>query len=331
MKGLHSFLVIFIAFIIISAAGCIEDDDENEEPTADAGPDQTVELVGGLAKVSFSAKGSEDPDDDELSYSWDFDATDGDNDVDSTKRDDTHTYLSVKTYTITLRVSDGKLTDVDTMQVTVTKTPGTITAKITSDDDLYDTVHGNDTVEIEFDGSQSSSLEGDIVDWDWDFNYTGAQDFDTDATGEQASNEFESGIYVVGLRVTNDSGDTNTATKQVKMNYNMSINDNVETGEEDTFTFPLNSFDAHKLRVALVYNNTEYNALDLDVHLYFPNGTEANNTSDRDTSTEEIEYTRNGPYRENLEALGEWTVKIKNGDYSRDSDYYLYMEVFYFS
>ena len=70
--------------------------------------------------VQFSGAGSSDPDGTPLTYAWDLDG-DGAFD-DSTGVSPSFTYLTASTVTAALRVSDGQLTAVDS--VTVTVTPG---------------------------------------------------------------------------------------------------------------------------------------------------------------------------------------------------------------
>jgi PKD repeat protein len=72
----------------------------NDAPVADAnGPYFGVE--GEL--VYFNGSGSYDPDDDTLTYSWDF----GDDTTPGTGEAPSHTYAGAQTYTVTLIVNDG--------------------------------------------------------------------------------------------------------------------------------------------------------------------------------------------------------------------------------
>ena len=326
---------MILTIILIASAGCIGDDEkENRAPLANAGKDQTVTMVDDEAIVTFSASSSSDPDGDSLTYRWDFDDSNGDNDIDDTIKGPTHTYYLVETFIVTLKVSDGKLTSEDTMKVTVRKEPGNVEAVIDTEDDLKSTVGEDELKTITFDGSRSNTKDGTIEEWDWDFNYTGPQEFDVDATGDEVSNDFESGTHIVGLRVTNDTGAESIDYVEVKVNYNMTYeNEVLDSGDDRNYYFPLNSDKAYYLKVVIVSNNTDNDGHDLDIYLYFPNGTEANNTDEEDTGHEEIRYNKNSEYGRNLKEMGEWRVKIYNDDYNpyTSMEFDLYIDVVYFS
>ncbi len=85
----------------------------NHAPVADAGPDQSVDAGD---TVNFDGSGSYDPDDDALTYSWDFgDSNYGSGELTS------HMYQGGGTYTVTLTVTDeGDMSDSDTLSVQVT-------------------------------------------------------------------------------------------------------------------------------------------------------------------------------------------------------------------
>jgi PKD repeat protein len=88
----------------------------NQAPVADAGGPYSGTV--GVA-VTFSGAGSTDPDGDALTYAWDFDATNGIQ-VEATGVSPQHTYGAPGTYTVTLTVSDGTLSDSDTAIATIT-------------------------------------------------------------------------------------------------------------------------------------------------------------------------------------------------------------------
>jgi len=92
----------------------------NRAPVADAGGPYNG-IVG--VAISFNGTGSSDPDGDALTYSWDFDSTDGIQ-TDATGPTPSHTYTVAGTYTVTLTVSDGSLSDTDTATATVSASGG---------------------------------------------------------------------------------------------------------------------------------------------------------------------------------------------------------------
>lgn len=90
----------------------------NEPPVANAGPDQTVERtsVAG-AQVQLDGSDSNDPDGDSLTYEWTW----AGGSASGVKPVIT---LPMGLTTVTLTVSDGKLTDTDTVDITVVDTTG---------------------------------------------------------------------------------------------------------------------------------------------------------------------------------------------------------------
>jgi hypothetical protein len=90
----------------------------NNPPVADAGPDQTnveQDSLGG-ASVTLNGAGSYDPDGDPLTYSWTWPPSGSATGVSPI------VLLPLGTTTITLAVSDGGLTDTDTVVITVEDT-----------------------------------------------------------------------------------------------------------------------------------------------------------------------------------------------------------------
>jgi hypothetical protein len=106
----------------ITITGC------NDAPTADAGPDQTIELSGSpIADVALDGTASSDPDpQDTLTYSWSTAAGE------IVNGPSPHMNLGLGVHTLTLTVSDGRLSDTDEVTITVVDpTPPTVTSHVT--------------------------------------------------------------------------------------------------------------------------------------------------------------------------------------------------------
>jgi len=132
---------------------------ENRPPLADAGPDQAV-FLGDV--VTLDGTGSSDPDDDPLTYFWEFINGPTGSEVSlsgQTTANPTFTPDMKGTYTIELVVSDGEATDSDTVVVTVMNRPPVADAG-----DDQETVL--DTP-VTLDGSGSSDPDSDPLTFDW--------------------------------------------------------------------------------------------------------------------------------------------------------------------
>ena len=114
----------------------------NNKPDAAAKADRTFVLVNEI--VNFDASSSSDPDKDEMTFIWDFDASDGIGE-DANGVYASYVYTSPERYTVTLIVSDGKDRDEDSLLITVNETfdHG---VSLTCDDDHHHISAGNRTV-----------------------------------------------------------------------------------------------------------------------------------------------------------------------------------------
>ena len=166
----------------------------NTPPTASA----TVSCDAG--ECVFDGTGSSDPDGSIVSYQWDF----GDDTTPGTGATVTHTYQASGVYNASLTVTDdGGATDTITFEVNVEIPNVPPTAAISA--------HCTG-LECVFDGSGSSDPDGSIVSYEWDFGDGNAD------TGESVTHVYdEPGDYTVTLTVTDDDGDTGTATQEVKV------------------------------------------------------------------------------------------------------------------
>ena len=190
----------------------VEEPEQNQEPTADAGSDQTVNEG---ASVSLDATGSSDPDGDALSYSWT--QTDGPSITLSDASTATPTFTAPEvqsdtTLTFEVTASDGEAVDTDTVSVTVQDVPEPNQNPSASFDYSPSSPTAGD--QVAFDASDSSDSDGSIESYAWDFDGDGQ----TDATSETASHTFSSpGDYDVTLTVTDDDGATSNTTQTVSV------------------------------------------------------------------------------------------------------------------
>jgi len=203
-------------------------------PVANAGPD--VPNHPPLIEVEFDASGSyhRDPAKQIVLYCWDFDVSNGidwDNpDYCSAEPNATHAFpavynpdgsinwaLTTKDYTVTLRVRDDSVPakkDEDECTVRITGPPWPPVA------DTNGPYTAGKCETITLDGSGSYDPDGEfypdpahpwhgyIVSYEWDLDNDGEYD---DATGETVEwSSCVKGLYVVGLKVTDNNGDSDT-------------------------------------------------------------------------------------------------------------------------
>lgn len=145
------FLLLTTAFFTTVSA--------NNPPVADAGEGKEVK-VGDT--VLFGGGGSSDPDGDSLSYSWDFDASDGIQ-KDSKLLAPTHVYNKAGAYSVTLTVSDG--TDGSTDTITIKVNPN-FPPVVDLGDDLTAAVNEW----VFFDTRNTTDANGDAMTYSWDFD-----------------------------------------------------------------------------------------------------------------------------------------------------------------
>lgn len=140
--------------------------------------------------VAFDARASTDPENDTLSYAWDFgDGTTGSGATGS------HGYAAYGTYTVTLTVQDGKGNRVVATQ-TITLANQAPTPSFTSTPAV-----ANAPAQIAFNATASSDPEGQALSYAWTFGDGGS------ATGATPVHTFQqAGNYSVRLRVSDPLG-----------------------------------------------------------------------------------------------------------------------------
>lgn len=173
-------------------------DSTNQAPTAAVSSDTNEVLIG--EEVQLDASGSTDPDGDTLSYAWNL----GDGTT-ATGSVVTHTYAASGTYTVSVTVSDGELTDIADLTITVTED-----STGTNNPPTADFTASTDDLTADF-SDASTDTDGTIVNWNWDFG-----DESAGSTATNPSHTYEAaGTYRVTLTVTDDGGATATRAQDV--------------------------------------------------------------------------------------------------------------------
>ncbi|MGA1840051.1 MAG: PKD domain-containing protein [bacterium] len=199
----------------------------NDSPVANPGGPYGT-LLG--EAITFDGSESYDPDGDlPLSYQWNF----GDGII-SDLPNPTHTYTSSGQYTVTLFVTDSRGASGQAQTTAIVNARPV--AQFTSQDLRR---VGED---FDFDASSSYDTDGDIVEYEWDFG-----DGNT-AQGEILTYSYQNpGNYTVSLKVTDDLGATDTATKDISVVLNFPpeiISIPITTATEDVlYTYDVDATD----------------------------------------------------------------------------------------
>jgi len=159
----------------------------NNSPVADAGPDQTVCVIppATTAMVTLDGSGSYDPDGDPLTYNWTWDGHVA-HGVNPTLE------LPLGTTELNLSVSDGKASDTDTVNITISQGPtAAFSANVTGCCEPL-TVQFNDN---------STAGDNPITNWYWDFG-----DGDTSTYQNPSHIYNDDGTYTVTFNVTDSHG-----------------------------------------------------------------------------------------------------------------------------
>jgi len=176
----------------------------NQDPNADFDYAPTLPATG--QEVSFDASSSSDPDGTIDLYEWDWN-DDGTYDHTSTSTSALHTFTTAGTHTVTLRITDDEgASDTYSTDVVVNARPQAMYSFSPASPLAGQT--------ITFNASPSSDSDGTIVlfEWDWDDDGT------YDDTGALTTFYYvEAGLHDVTLRVTDDSGATDTFTDTISI------------------------------------------------------------------------------------------------------------------
>lgn len=150
--------------------------------------------------IHFNASESADPDGTIVSYDWDF----GDGTT-AAGQTITHQYSSSGTYTVLLVVTDNDGNIASTTQsISVGENENPVASF------FYSPTDPAIDEEVYFNASDSYDPDGTIVSYEWDFG-----DNSTDSGPTVTHRYSNSGTYTVHLRVTDNTGNTGSTTKNV--------------------------------------------------------------------------------------------------------------------
>ncbi len=348
----------YISLIIIGlmiSSGCLDFLDEestNQSPTSIAnfvgnGPFEPDEII------TFTGKDSNDPDGDTLEYYWDFDVNDG---IDENVRGDisnngkiTHSYNTEGTYTVTLTVTDGKDTDSSTVKVKVERENSEIRAIVTTEDEVNSEVNNAEKITYTFSAADSIS-ESSITKYEWDFSYDSSDGFQSEEESNEAeiSHDFDSGIYTIKVRITNEMGENDEASYsddiELKINYKYSDTRNIDSGNQEHL-LQVYGIPARYIKATLEYESNSVHSKDLDLYIY--NHSQERNPDDSDTeyvavndthdngNIEQVNYIELDYYNstdrawfDEIHELGEWGVVVDH-ERTGTNEYTVKIEVIY--
>jgi hypothetical protein len=150
----------------------------------------------------------------EVNYEWDWNSDGTYDEVSGTGHTAFHTWDHPGTYETTVRVTDaGGLSDTEVVTVIVhdpTMANEPPVAVIEAD-----RRNGEPPLTVNFDGSWSYDLDGDIVQFDWDLDGDGTWEIIDGAVTVSHSYAAE-GVYDAWIRVTDDFGDTDETSIQIR-------------------------------------------------------------------------------------------------------------------
>lgn len=177
-------------------------DDQNKAPKADAGDDQDKTISGTKTTITLDGSLSSDPDGDKLTYTWTNE--NGERIATGVKP---QIELTKGTHRIKLTVSDGELSDTDTVVITISNNRAPLA---NAGNNQSKTITG-EKVTVTLDGSKSSDPDGDRLTYRW-----ADEDGDRIATGEKPQIELTEGTHRIKLTVSDgELSDTDTVVIRI--------------------------------------------------------------------------------------------------------------------
>ena len=344
----------FLVAGILLFSGCLDFLDENNENRA---PQAVADSEGGSnfepnEEITFTGKGSNDPDGDLLEYFWDFNKDDEKDesiigDITENGRT-THSYENEGIYTVTLTVTDGNEFSTATVKVTIQKPTSDIRAIVTTSDET-DSVAGEEQVTFTFSATDSVS-NSSITKFEWDFSYDSMDGFnpDEETTEPEISWDFYSGKYTVRVRITNAMGESDESDYsdgvELRINYEYSSTRTIDSDMQEHLV-QVYGLPARYIRVTLEYETNSVHTRDLDLYLYNTTqeidpddeeneNVESNTTHDNgdveQVNTIELDYynSTDRAWFDDASELGDWMAVVDH-ERTGESEYTIKIEVVY--
>ena len=174
---------------------------DNQPPIANAGPDQTVEQTGPEgANVTLDGTGSSDPNNDTLTYFWNW--TGG-----SATGANPLVMLPAGTTNITLTVDDGEFNATDTVSITVADTEPPY---VDAGEDMIVEATSPSGSEVMLHGMASDDV-------DMDLDYVWAENETVLGTDANLTIMLSLGTHMLTLNATDNSGNTGSDTVMVEV------------------------------------------------------------------------------------------------------------------
>lgn len=199
---------------------------ENEDPVANAGPDQTVvdENRDGVASVTLDGSGSSDVDNNIASYAWSWSGGGSASGVNP------QAILPVGNTTITLTVTDDEgLTDTDQVVITVNEGENQAPVASAGPDQTVTDDDGNGSQTVTLNGSASTDDLG-ISSYVWTEGSTEI------ATGAQPDVNLTVGVHTIVLTVTDADGASDTDQVTITVNEQPNQAPTANAGPDQTIT-----------------------------------------------------------------------------------------------
>jgi PKD repeat protein len=203
---------------------------ESVDPQVSRRPDAVILVsdtnVSVGERVRFDGTNSSDPDDDELTYEWDFDLSDG-LQTESTDPIVWHTFNDTGEFTVSLQVRDGNQGgwDIATEPITVTEEPN----------EPPNANAGNDAevqvgVPLSFRGTATDPDDDNITSYMW--NFGDGSTWEDNRSGETNHTYREPGTYTATFTVEDEHGETGSDTRTVHVSPPPDMPPTANAGED---------------------------------------------------------------------------------------------------